>query len=69
MTHGLLALVGFIPAMVGPLPGGERVLVAQLCGGGTITIPVGGDEPQEDPMCHKAGCHAQTCRRKFDLRQ
>lgn len=60
----LLAMLALVPIAIGPLPQGERVLLARLCNGGTIAIPLGdGDrEPQRD--CHPKGCHAGACREK-----
>jgi hypothetical protein len=60
-----LALAVLVPVMLGPAPAhaGTMTLTASLCGGGTITIPLGPRKaPPEDPGCHPKGCHAGTCR-------
>lgn len=56
------ALLALVPVLVGPLPQQEKAMIAQLCNGGTITIPLGDDTPAPDPNCHPKGCHAGTCR-------
>jgi hypothetical protein len=62
------ALAALLPVMVGPLPGAAQTITAQLCNGGTITIPLGKDAPTDDGRCHPKGCHAGTCREKRDRR-
>lgn len=48
-----------------PASADGNVLVAQLCNGGTITIPFGDDEtPSPAEPCHLKACHAGTCRQK-----
>lgn len=70
MTPGYLAMLAVIPMAIGPLPQGEGpVLVARLCAGGTITIPVRDREPQLPETCPFKACHAGSCRKKFDLEQ
>ncbi len=66
MTAALsLALAVLVPVMIGPLPADAAgTITARLCGGGTITIPVGGDPPSQEQGCHPKGCHAGTCRGK-----
>ena len=59
-----LALAVLVPVMIGPLPAQAGTITARLCGGGTITIPVGDDSPSQDSGCHPKGCHAGTCRGK-----
>ncbi len=56
------ALAALLPVMLGPLPAPSIAITAKLCGGGTITIPLGDDAPAEDNPCHPKGCHAGTCR-------
>lgn len=63
-----LALAALIPVMVGPLPAQGQTITATLCGGGTITIPLGDDTPAQDENCHLKGCHAGTCREKTKRR-
>ncbi len=59
-----LALAALVPVMVGPLPpaGESRTLTMHLCGGGSITIPLGGRAPAQERDCHPKACHAGTCR-------
>ncbi len=59
-----LALIALAPMMIGPLPSGQNAITASLCGGGTIRIPIDGDDdqPTEQP-CSKA-CHAGACRKR-----
>jgi hypothetical protein len=59
-----LALAVLVPVMIGPLPAQAGTITARLCGGGTITIPMGDDSPSLDSGCHPKGCHAGTCRGK-----
>jgi hypothetical protein len=61
-----LALAALMPVMVGPLPSpGPEVLTAQLCNGGTVTIPLGKPKaPDEKEDCHPKGCHAGNCRER-----
>ncbi|MEM7666269.1 MAG: hypothetical protein AAF250_10480 [Pseudomonadota bacterium] len=68
MNTPALAILAVLPMITGPLPAEEKSLVATLCGGGTITIPLGdNDEPKRD--CHPKACHAANCRKQFDLEQ
>jgi len=65
------ALAALIPAMLGPLPAeeGDALMVA-LCGGGTISIPLGSEEPAPAPPCNIKACHGgDNCRKKFDRSQ
>lgn len=66
----VFALLALIPGAIGPLPQGEEVLVATLCNGGTIEIPLGdGDGRDSERDCHPQACHAGTCRERFDRDQ
>lgn len=62
---GLLALV---PFSVGPLPEQAASITARLCSGGTVKIPVKRRQPPDVP-CLAKGCHAGSCRKRFDLAQ
>lgn len=45
----------------------ERTLVAKLCGGGEIRIPIGSpDKEREDHCPDGKACHAGACRKQFD---
>lgn len=65
-----LALLALVPAMIGPLPApapapdGGGTITARLCNGGTITIPLGDDDPGDGGHCHPKGCHAGSCRER-----
>ena len=65
----VLAMFAVIPMATGPLPQEERSLVAGLCDGGTITIPLRDDDGKPDRDCHQLGCHAGTCRERLDRDQ
>jgi hypothetical protein len=57
------AVATLLPVLFGPLPAESPTLNAELCGGGTITIPLGkNDEEKRD--CHPKACHAGTCRER-----
>jgi hypothetical protein len=60
------SLLALVPVLIGPLPAQHKVMITQLCNGGTITIPLGDDAPPVDENCHPKGCHAGTCREKND---
>jgi hypothetical protein len=60
------ALLTLVPVLIGPLPQQQAAMIAQLCNGGTITIPLGDGTPPVDENCHPKGCHAGTCRQKSD---
>jgi hypothetical protein len=62
MSARPLALAALLPVMIGPLPAERNAISAQLCNGGTITIPLGHDAPDDERNCHPKGCHAGTCR-------
>lgn len=65
----LLALLALVPGALGPLPQQEEVLVAALCNGGTIEIPLGDKDGGNKRDCHQQGCHAGNCRERFDRDQ
>jgi hypothetical protein len=65
MTAALpLALAALVPVLIGPMPTEAETITARLCNGGTITIPVGDDAPEDRGDCHPKGCHAGTCRER-----
>jgi hypothetical protein len=64
MTSSIAALLALIPMMTGPLPEAERTITAAMCGGGTITIPLGNRDDQPKPDCAQKACHAGSCREK-----
>jgi hypothetical protein len=54
-----------VPVMLGPAPAHAETmaLTTTLCGGATMTIPLGHRKaPAEGPGCHPKGCHAGNCR-------
>ena len=62
----LFAILALLPVMIGPLAGGEQgAIVAQLCNGGTITIPLDKGKDRPDEPCFAKGCHAGTCRKSL----
>ena len=71
MNTALFALAALVPVMIGPLPqtGDSQSLVARLCNGGTITIPIPGKAPEEPAPCFQKGCHAGCGRKRFDPAQ
>ena len=70
MNPVYFAILALMPIAVGPLPQDEqRTLVARLCAGGEITIPLGDKEPALPESCPFKACHAGGCRKKFDLAQ
>ncbi|GGB89152.1 hypothetical protein GCM10011494_04350 [Novosphingobium endophyticum] len=67
----LLSALALVPAMIGPLQAEARSLVAPLCGGASLSIPVapeGPPGPSQGPCCAK-GCHAGSCRKRLDRPQ
>ncbi|MGY6551435.1 MAG: hypothetical protein ACXIT4_06005 [Erythrobacter sp.] len=63
MPAPLLALAALVPLVIGPLPVAPAELTGELCGGGTISIPLG-NQGDETPDCPPAGCHAPACRER-----
>jgi hypothetical protein len=60
-----LSVLALVPVLVGPLPAQSATITAQLCNGGTITIPLGKESaPADEGQCHPKGCHAGACREK-----
>jgi hypothetical protein len=68
----LFAAVALLPAISGPVASGERSsLQVLLCGGGAMSLPIGGSPPPQDgtaPCCAK-GCHSPSCRKRLDRAQ
>lgn len=62
------ALLALVPLAVGPLTTAEETLTAKLCNGGTIEIPLKREKQPVQP-CAAKGCHAGSCRKRFDLPQ
>lgn len=64
------AILALVPIMIGPPPAQASSIEAALCNGGTISIPLrGGGKPELPEPCPMKGCHAASCRKKFDLAQ
>lgn len=55
-------LLMLLPMIVGPLPDQQASMVAQLCNGGTINIPLKQETPQLPRECHQKGCHGRCAR-------
>lgn len=68
MTSLWLPLAALVPMAMGPLPVSGASITAQLCGGGTVEIPLRRDREPVLP-CPEKGCHAGSCRKRFDLSQ
>ena len=65
MRIELYALAALVPAMIGPHPISAHTITAQLCNGGTVTIPIERDkEQQPERDCRFQACHAGTCRKR-----
>lgn len=63
MNGAALAFAALVPLATGPAPQEPETLSVALCGGGTISIPLGdGEGPERD--CDPKACHAATCREK-----
>lgn len=69
MSAGWIALMALVPLMVGPLPGEERTLVASLCNGGTLWLPLGKGEPEPVEQAAAKGCHAGCLRKRGERSQ
>lgn len=68
----LLGALALVPAMIGPLEAEARSLVAPLCGGGAVSIPMAPSDappgPVQGPCCAK-GCHNSSSRKRLDRSQ
>lgn len=68
----LLGTLALLPAMIGPLEAEARDIVAPLCGGGVMNVPVGSSDqppgPPQGPCCAK-GCHSGSSRKRLDRSQ
>lgn len=62
------AMAALIPLAFGPLPQPSESITLSLCSGRTVTIPIDGEEDQAPP-CSAKGCHAGSCRKRFDMGQ
>lgn len=72
MNTAAFALFALIPTLIGPLPAPEKTISAKICSGTrtrAIDIPVGPGKPQLPEPCEAKGCHAGSCRKRFDLAQ
>ena len=61
------AALAFVAAStpVPPVGSENDVVIAKLCNGGTIEIPIGNREKEQPSApCHFKACHAGTCRTK-----
>ena len=64
MNAAWMALAALVPLMVGPLPSERTVLVASLCNGGTLALPLGDGEPEHDEQTGAKACHAGCLRKR-----
>lgn len=71
MTFAIVGLIALIPTMIGPLPqaSGAATLIARLCNGGTIVMPLPDRKRDEPVPCPPKGCHAGCDRKRFDPSQ
>lgn len=67
-TATLALLAGSMPLQ--PASAQGAMIVARLCDGSSIAIPLGGDEePQPLTPCPAKACHAGACRKQIDRSQ
>lgn len=64
MSLGWIALAALVPLMAGPLPSEGKALVASLCNGGSIALPLGDNDPEPDQHMAAKGCHAGCLRKR-----
>ncbi len=62
MTQLWVSFAALAPMLAGPLPAADQAIVAQLCNGGTFTIPIEKSAPELPEDCHQKGCHARCSR-------
>jgi len=71
-TASIFGALALFPALLGPLPAGERgaSLILELCHGGTIAISLGekGGTPQGFTPCCAKGCRSEDKSQKFGRR-
>ncbi|WP_128893177.1 hypothetical protein [Erythrobacter sp. HKB08] len=68
MIGKLAAIAVLAPLVLPTQPVEASGLVAELCGGGSIVLPI--DLPADEPApCNEKACHAAQCRKKFDPAQ
>jgi hypothetical protein len=71
----LFAAAALIPAITSPAEGAPRspmgMLVAALCNGGSIAMPLGPGSapPATAPCCCAKGCRTGARRKRFDPKQ
>ena len=64
MNGALFAMLALLPLMAGPLDSPRRSITAQLCSGGSLTIPLRDKKDRGVPGCPQKACHAGTCRKR-----
>lgn len=72
MISRLVAVLGFLPAMTGPLPRpetGMRVTICSSLGPRTVKIPLPGPAPEDRHPPHPAACHVVCSRHRIDPAQ
>ena len=70
----LFAAAALVPAMTSPAEGTPQLsaisaLVVALCGGGSMTVPLGAGSPPATACCCAKGCRAGRKRNRFDREQ
>ena len=69
LSYSLCALIP-LALSTSPSARENNVLVARLCNGGAIEIPLDREpEPQPGAPCAAKACHASSSRKRFDLGQ
>lgn len=66
------ALVALVPAMLlNPVATQARAMQVPLCGGGVLTVPLGGQSVpgSGDAPCCAKGCHTGSSRKRLDKSQ
>lgn len=67
-----LAVLAFLPVVIGPLPQDAATMRIVLCsdlGSRTTEIPMLGKEPITPDPCPANACHAPCTRKQFDRAQ
>ena len=65
-VFGIIALAPLMMGTVATPPHMSGAIIARLCNGGSITIPLGDGDKRPPPPCGAKACHA-GCNRKRGL--
>ena len=72
MNAAAFALLSLLPIVIGPSPAPAKTISTKKSSGArtlTIDIPITPDKPELPKPCETKGCHAGSCRKRFDLAQ